>query len=73
MLIRDPRWFGPSEWPAMLPEMEKAEAPLTTLEAARGLFGKENVRFYGGGIPNVFLDVGRVTDSAVDDLPIWKN
>ena len=40
MLIRDPRWFGPSEWPAMLQEMEKAEAPLTTLEAARDLFGK---------------------------------
>lgn len=56
MLIRDPRWFGPSEWPAMLPEMEKAEAPLTTLEAARDLFGKESesVCFYDGGIPNVF-------------------
>lgn len=55
MLIRDPRWFGPSEWPAMLPEMEKAEAPLTTLEAARDLFGKEgeSVCFYDGGIPNV--------------------
>ncbi len=69
----DPRWFGPSEWPAMLPRMEKAEAPRTTLEAARDLFGKDNVRFYGGGIPNVFLDGGRVTDSAVDDLLIWKN
>ena len=67
------RWCGPSEWPAMLPGMEKAEAPRTTLEAAGDLFGKENVRFYGGGIPNVFLDGGRVTDSAVDDLLIWKS
>ena len=57
----------------MLPEMEKAEAPRTTLEAARDLFGKESVRFYGGGIPNVFLDGCRVTDSAVDDLLIWKS
>ena len=66
-------WCGPSEWLAMLPRMEKAEPPLTTLEAASDLFGKDNVRFYGGGIPNVFLDGGRVTDSAVDDLLIWKN
>ena len=66
-------WCGPSEWLAMLPDMKKAEAPRTTLEAARDLFGKDNVRFYGGGIPNVFLDGGRVTDSAVDDLLIWKN
>ena len=49
------------------------KSPRTTLEAAGDLFGKENVRFYGGGIPNVFLDGGRVTDSAVDDLLIWKS
>ena len=66
------RWFVPSEWPAMLPRMEKENPPRTTLEAARDLFGEKNVRFYGGGIPNVFLDGGRVTDSAVDDLLIWK-
>ena len=57
----------------MLPEMEKAAAPCTTLEAARDLFGKDNVRFYGGGIPNVFLDGGRVTDSSVDNLLTWEN
>ena len=45
----------------------------TTLEVARDLFGKENACFYSDGIPNVFLDGGRVTDSAVDDLLIWKN
>ena len=67
------RWFGPSEWPAMLQDMDEGKAPRTTLEAAGDLFGKENVRFYGGGIPNVFLDGGRVTDSAVDDLLIWKS
>ena len=67
------RWFGPSEWPAMLPRMEKGKAPRTTLEAARDLFGKDNVRFYGGGIPDVFLDGGRVTDSAVDKLLIWES
>ena len=69
----DSRWFGPSEWPAMLSDMEKGEAPRTTLEAARDLFGEKHVRFYGGGIPNVFLDGGRVTDSAVDKLLTWKS
>ena len=67
------RWFGPSEWPAMLSSMKKGESPRTTLEAARDLFGKDNVRFYGGGIPDVFLDGGRVTDSAVDKLLTWES
>ena len=73
-----PQWFGPSELDAKLEDMKKAgiekgDAPRSTLEAARDLFGKENVRFYGGGIPNVFLDGGRVTDSAVDNLLTWEN
>ena len=67
------RWFGPSEWPDMLPSMKKGESPRTTLEAARDLFGKDNVRFYGGGIPDVFLDGGRVTDSAVEKLLTWES
>ena len=62
-------WFGPSQWP----NMDEGEAPRTTLEAACDLFGEENVRFYGGGIPNVFLDGGEVTDSAVDRLLTWTN
>ena len=66
-------WCGPSEWQAMLQDMDEGKAPRITLEAARDLFGKDNVRFYGCGIPNVFLDGGMVTDSAVDDLLIWKS
>ena len=66
-------WFGPSEWPAMLRNMDEGKALRTTLEAARDLFGEENVRFYGGGIPNVFLDGGGVTASAVDRLLTWTN
>ena len=68
-----PQWYGPSELPAMLPHMEKEKSPRTTLEAAHDLFGIENVRFYGGGVPNVFLDGGRVTDSAVEKLLTWEN
>ena len=64
-----PQWFRHGSFP----DMEKGKAPRTTLEAARDLFGEENVRFYGGGIPNVFLDGGRVTDSAVNRLLTWEN
>ena len=66
------RWYTPCEWEPMLPEMEKGEAPRITLEAARDLFGKENVRFYSGGIPNVFVDGGKVTDSVVNKLLRWN-
>ena len=61
----DSRWFGPSEWPD-LPSNK-------TLEAAGDLFGRENVRFYGGGVPTVFLDGGSVTDYAVEKLLTWEN
>ena len=67
------RWCGPSQWLAMLRDMDEGKPPRTTLEAARDLFGERNVRFYGGGIPNVFLDGGGVTDSAVDKLLTWTN
>lgn len=66
------KWLGPSEWPAKICAMKEGEAPRTTLEAAGDLFGKENVRFYGGGIPNVFVEGSRVTDSAVDRLLTWQ-
>ena len=66
------QWFGPSEWPALLGGMKHTEPPHTTLGAASGLFGKDNVRFYGGGIPGVFLDGGVVTDAAVDKMLTWE-
>lgn len=67
------RWHGPHEWPSLLSKIDRREPPRTTLEAARDLFKEENVRFYGGGIPNVFLDGGAVTDTAVDKLLTWEN
>ena len=59
-----PRWHGPSKWPALTTN--------ETLKAAADLFGKDNVRFYGGGVPDVFLNGGRVTDSAVEKLLTWE-
>ena len=69
----DHRWLGPSDWPRKLGTMKEGEPPHTTLEVARDLFGEQNVRFYGGGIPQVWLDGGsNVTESAVERLFTWS-
>ena len=44
-----------------------------TLEATQNLFGKDNVRFYGGGIPHVFSDGATKSSSAVDQLLQWES
>ena len=67
-----PCWLGESELDEQLKTMDKSCPPGQTLEAARGLFGRKNVRFYGGGIPRVFLGNGNtVTESAIDQLLDW--
>ena len=66
------RWLSPSEL-RDLSASGIGEDERRTLEAAQELFGKDRVRFYGGGIPNVFLDGERVTDSAVDRLLNWND
>lgn len=67
------RWLGPSEWPKIIENLDSQESPRPTLEAARDLFEQDNVRFYGAGIPNVFLDGGEVTDAAVERLLNWED
>ena len=64
-------WLGPLEWSARMERRQKSDPPRSTLEAARDLFGKENVRFYGGGVPNVFLEGGQVTEAAISRLLNW--
>ena len=59
-------WFGPNELD------EKTELPGSTVRAARDLFGPENVRFYGGGVPDVFLEGGTVQDRAIERLLVWN-
>jgi hypothetical protein len=43
------------------------------VRAAMDIFGTDNVRFYGGGIPGVFTNsTGAVTDDALENLLIWS-
>ncbi len=66
------KWHYRDEIDDLLENMEKpCEAPKTTLESARALFGKDNVRFYGGGIPQVFCDGDIASKSKFEQLINW--
>ena len=60
-------WFGPDQLNKKT-DLHKS----TAVSAARDLFGPKNVRFYGGGVPDVFLEGGTVQDSAVERLLVWS-
>jgi hypothetical protein len=42
------------------------------LKAASEIFGEEYVRFYGGGVPDVFLDGGVATEDRLETLLTWR-
>ena len=67
----DDVWHYSDEIDGLLKEMKQNESPATTLQAARDLFGRDNVRFYGGGIPNVFYDGGLVSKEKFHQLINW--
>jgi len=62
----NPGWYGPSELRSL--RLRKTD----TVHAAHEVFGKETVRFYGGGIPDVFLDGGQATEAKLDKLLTWS-
>ena len=64
---QNPGWYGPVELKTRsFPESH-------VVKAVRDIFGEENVRFYGSGVPNVFLDGGVVTDIALERLLDWSS
>jgi hypothetical protein len=63
----NPDWYGP----AALKTRTFREA--SAVNAARDIFGKENVRFYGGGVPEVFLEKGKATDAKLEKLLTWSS
>lgn len=66
------RWMMPTDL-SNLDELNLCSHNKDTLEAAQNLFGKDHVRFYGGGIPRVFLDGENVSESAIDRLLYWNS
>ena len=59
------RWFGPSE-------LKRVEDLPDAVKNAQEIFGPDNVRYFDGGIPNVFLGGGSVVSRhAVERLLKW--
>ena len=59
------RWYYPDE----LGKMENHPDVVTSVW---DLFGKDNVRYFGAGVPKVFLDGDSVTEQAVERMLTWK-
>ena len=67
------RWHSPEEIENLLNANQGyGDAPFSTLKAARAIFGNENVRFYGGGIPQVFCDGDTPSVERVRKLLAWE-
>lgn len=61
----NPGWYGPSAL---------KNSKDSVVRAAKDVFGDGNVRFYGGGIPEVFLDgARRATRHTLDQLLDWSS
>jgi hypothetical protein len=62
----NPDWYGPADFKA------RTFSASNTIGAAVDIFGEEQVRFYGGGIPQVFLNNGRATKEKLEELLTWR-
>lgn len=65
---RYPDWVGPITLKSLIREFKES----SPVHAACDIFGGKNVRFYGGGIPNVFLDNRKVTTDKLEYLLTWR-
>jgi hypothetical protein len=68
----NPGWYGPAELKTIIRDFPQDFPEDRGVRAARDIFGEDNVRFYGGGVPNVFCDGDQVTDVALDRLLNWS-
>jgi hypothetical protein len=66
----NPDWYSPREISARASAFAKPAREV--LNAASEVFGGENVRFYGVGIPGVFLDGGLATEAKLERLLAWS-
>ena len=62
----NPDWYRPDELKGIGNLKE-------SVKAACEIFGEDNVRFYGGGVPDVFLDGGQATEAKLAKLLDWSS
>ncbi len=67
------RWMYPQDIDEIMePKCADKSPHHTTLESARDIFGRDNVRFYGHGIPQVFCMHNQVSRQAFQKLFNWE-
>lgn len=66
----NPGWYGPAELKRRIANGSLKE--YSPARAACDIFGENQVRLYGGGVPDVFLDRGEATDAKLDQLLTWS-
>lgn len=64
----DPGWYRPIELKTKIQNFREDHPA----RAACDIFGEQNVRFFGGGIPDVFLEGDQATDAALERLLNWS-
>ena len=65
--VMNEKWLGPGDFQKMLGKVPDA------VKRAREIFGNDNVRYFGGGIPRVFLNEGSVVaHDAIERLLNWN-
>jgi hypothetical protein len=62
-------WYGPAE----LKILRKRLHGSSPVHAACDIFGEKNVRFFGGGVPKVFLERDTVTQAKLELLLTWDS
>ncbi|HEV3039472.1 MAG TPA: hypothetical protein VHA33_16980 [Candidatus Angelobacter sp.] len=68
----NPGWYRPMELKTIIRDFPQDFPEDLGVRAARDIFGEDNVRFYGGGVPNVFCDGDQVTEAALERLLNWS-
>jgi hypothetical protein len=63
------KWYGPDK----LKRLRRKLPESSPVHAACDIFGEKNVRFFGGGVPNVFFERGKVTQDKLDKLLTWES
>jgi hypothetical protein len=54
-------------------DLAKQDVPVpSVVNAASDLFGRENVRYFGRGVPEVFLEEHGVSEKALEGLLTWS-
>ena len=66
----NPGWYGPAELESRIRIGSLKES--SPARPACDIFGADQVRLYGGGVPDVFLDRGRATNAKLDQLLTWS-